>query len=513
MLLCRSSQIESSVDCILLPPVTIRNNLVRLHRWIGVCLCVPFLAWFLSGMVLMYFDYPGVSEQSRLDHLAPLEKNTVHISPAVAAVRAGISQPDEARLSSILSRPVYRFRSADRIAVVYADSGEVFHGFEERQARQVGAAWTHLRPEDAKLETRQIQEDDQWTVQHHYRMYRPLWKFSWPDGEEAYVSDTSGEVVQYTTRRSRLGAYLGAIPHWIYITQLRRKAAAWSRLVITISGAGTIATFLGLLIGIWTYSPTKRYCFRGSPAHIPYSGQMRWHMVLGLTFGFVTFTWILSGMLSMDPIRWPENVVEEKLEKQLIGANWTGNDFVDVTSAMSELQEHLRLHELVLTYLAGKPTYVALKAPAETSILFEKGSVQTLLDEETLKSLVAQAARPYSIIESRLITRYDAYYFDRNNQLRLPALFLRLNDPQQSILYMDLYRGRVARSYGRCERLNRWLYQGLHDFDLPWLYGHRPLWDIIVIFCLSGGVWLCSTAIIIASRRVRMAISSTGVDG
>jgi hypothetical protein len=118
------------------------------------------------------------------------------------------------------------------------------------------------------------------------------------------------------------------------------------------------------------------------------------------------------------------------------------------------------------------------------------------------------AARPYSIIESRLINQYDAYYLDRNNQLRLPALFLRLNDPQQSILYLDLYSGRVARSYGRWERLDRWLYEGLHDFDVPWFYRHRPLWDIIVIFGLSGGVWLSVTGIIIAARRVRMALSS-----
>jgi len=477
----------------------------------GVCLCFPFVVWFWSGFVLMYWDYPAVSEQSRLEHLAPLERNTVRISPAEAAARAGVLQPDEARLSSILSRPVYRFRSSGRIVVVYADSGEVFHGFQEKQARRVGAAWTHLRPEDARLETRQIQEDDQWTVQQHYRMYRPLWKFSWPDGDETYVSDVSGELVQYTTKHSRLGAYFGAIPHWIYFTQLRRKAAAWSRVVIVISGTGTIATFLGLLIGLWVYSPTKRYRFRGFPSHIPYSGQMRWHMVLGLAFGFVTFTWILSGLFSMDPIRWPENSIEEKIEQKLVGASWNGSDFAGVSSALSELQQPLQPRELVLTYMNGNPTYLALKSPTETALVSNDRSVQTLLDQQSLKSIVAQAAKPYSIIESRLMTRYDAYYFDRNSQLRLPALFVRLDDPQHSILYLDPYSGRVARSYSRWERLDRWLYEGLHDFDVPWLYRHRPIWDIIVIACLSGGAWQSVTGIIIALRRVRMAMSSVRI--
>lgn len=456
----------------------------------------------------MYFDFPAVTEESRLDHLTPLAIAAVRISPEAAANPAGLLLPAEVRLSSILSRPVYRFRSAHQIAVVYADSGELFHGFQQSQALEVGAAWVHLRPQDAKFEIRQVRKDDQWTVQQHYQIYRPLWKFSWPGGETTYISDVSGEVVQYTTRGSRLGAYFGAIPHWIYITQLRRNVATWSWLVIAMSGGGAVATLLGLIVGLFMYSPAKRYRFRGSPSHIPFSGQMRWHMMLGLTFGFVTFTWILSGMFSMGPLHVPENAVEMKIEKDLVGAKWKGSDFEDPGKALSELQQHLQVREVVLTYLAGKPEYLALTSPHKTAILTETGPVRTLLDPQTVTSIVAQAASPYSIVESRLVTRYEPYYFDPASQLRLPALFLRLNDPQHSILYLDLYSGRVARSYNRWERLDRWLYRGLHDFDLPWLYRHRPLWDTIVLFCLSGGVWLSITSIIVAWRRVRVAISA-----
>ena len=457
----------------------------------------------------MYCDYPSLSEESRLEHLAPLEKDAVRVSPQLATQRAGISEPTEVRLSSILSRPVYRFRSAHQIVVVYADSGEVFSGFQQSEARQVGAAWVHQRSEDAKLEIRQIQDDDQWTVQQHYRMYRPLWKFSWPSGDVAYISDVSGEVVQYTTRRSRLGAYFGAIPHWIYFTQLRRKAAAWNWIVITLSGAGAGATILGLIIGVWIYSPKKRHRFRGLPSQIPYSGQMRRHIILGLTFGLLTFTWVLSGMFSMGPIRWPENAVEERIEKDLIGSKWNGNDFVSVGSVLAQLRKNSPVRELILTYLGGTPAYIAITSPSETAILWERGRMQTPLGEQFLKSIVGQAARPYSILESRLVTRYESYYFDPKNRLRLPALFLRLNDPQQSILYLDLYTGRVARSYSRWERLDRWLYDGLHDLDIPWLYLHRPMWDIVVIFGLSGGVWLSTTGIIIAWRRVRVVTSAS----
>ena len=51
---------------------------------------------------------------------------------------------------------------------------------------------------------------------------RPLYKYSWPDGQQVYVNGDTAEVVQYTTTSSRFWAYLGAIPHWLYFTPLRK---------------------------------------------------------------------------------------------------------------------------------------------------------------------------------------------------------------------------------------------------------------------------------------------------
>jgi hypothetical protein len=161
-----------------------------------------------------------------------------------------------------------------------------------------------------------------------------------------------------------------------------------------------------------------------------------------------------------------------------------------------------------LTYFSGKPAYLAFVGPFDTAFVTEQGHVQATLDPQIVRSAVAEAARPYSIVESRLVTQYEPYYVDREKELRLPALYIRLTDPQGTIFYIDLSDGRVARSYSRWERLDRWLYQGLHDFDLPWLYRYRPLWDVLVIFGLAGGAWLSTTSVIIAWRRIRGATFS-----
>ena len=44
----------------------------RLHRYLGIALAIPMLAWCLSGVVMMYVGYPSLPEEIRLGHLPSL---------------------------------------------------------------------------------------------------------------------------------------------------------------------------------------------------------------------------------------------------------------------------------------------------------------------------------------------------------------------------------------------------------------------------------------------------------
>jgi hypothetical protein len=114
-------------------------------------------------------------------------------------------------------------------------------------------------------------------VQETFRTLQPLWKYSWPDGEQVYVSERSGEVVQYTTTRSRIGAYLGPIPHWLYFTPLRKHQPQWSAVVIWLSGLGTVAAILGIIVGVWC-SPSSAITAGAPRAWL--SRTKRWHAAL-----------------------------------------------------------------------------------------------------------------------------------------------------------------------------------------------------------------------------------------
>ncbi len=269
----------------------------------------------------MYWDYPDVSPADRLAHASALDPDSVRLTPAQAFAKTDLSEPvTNASLAVFDGRPVYCFRSGRRDATVYADSGEVRGAITQEMMLRVASAWTGQAASPVTVES--IDDVDQWTIQ--VRGLKPLWKYAWASGEHVYVSQASGEVVQYTTPASRLGAYLGPIPHWLYFTPLRKHGPLWSTLVIWLSALGTGTAILGIIIGISIFSPGRRYRIAGVPVRIPYSGAKRWHVVLGFIFGLAAATWAFSGMLSMGPFFW-QGAGESRLGFEALSRRLRGN--------------------------------------------------------------------------------------------------------------------------------------------------------------------------------------------
>ncbi len=481
-----------------------KQAIIFVHRWLGVCLCLLFLMWFASGVGMMYWDYPGVSAADRLKHEATLDPLQIKLMPQDAFAQLKSSRsPSNVRLALLDGRPAYRFRMGRAESIVYADTGEVLTACPPELTLRLASAWTNQPAATAKMELNT--EEDQWTVSGQFRALRPLRKYSWPDGQQAYVSTVTCDVVQYTTRASRLGAYLGPIPHWLYFTPLRKRAAQWSHLVIWTSGLATVAALLGLVIGTWMYSPSKQYRRGKSPSSIPYTGPKRWHMVLGLTFGLLACTWAFSGMLSMDPFptlqSGDSNALSSQLSRALQGTPPLAAFAVkSPQQALLSLPSDFRPKELDFGLVLDKPVYIVTSAPGQTLFVAVAGQPVTEFDHQSIIDALEKAAKPYQITKIRLVTQYESYYLDRHHSLPLPVIFVQFNDAQQSMYYVDPKTARIVEGYNSHSRWNRWLYHGLHSINLPWLYRHRPAWDLVVLLLLLGGIALCITSLILAWR-------------
>src|SRR5439155_21877252 len=137
---------------------------------------------------------------------------------------------------------------------------------------------------------------DQFTIGRAPRD-RPFHRFEFDDPEKTtiYVSGTAGQVVMWTTQTQRFWNWLGTIPHFLYFESLRVQQQLWSQTVIWTSLLGTFLTVVGLFLGVAQFK-------RGKDGRLsPYRGWFYWHHVVGLLFGVLALTWVLSGLISMSP--------------------------------------------------------------------------------------------------------------------------------------------------------------------------------------------------------------------
>jgi hypothetical protein len=278
------------------------------------------------------------------------------------------------------------------------------------------------------------------------------------------------------------------------------------------------------------YSPRQRYRNAGVPTSIPYRGWKRWHTIIGLFFGVVTVTWTFSGLLSMGPFPIMDRLAEFTVPSPPAATNGDGGtggargrgrgpDMAGALrgSARLELSAYeakgpaaavaaalasapdFDVKELEFTSFAGEPIYLATSGTGRTLIVPVHGDLKEAFETEAVMRVVRQAAGP-ALTDLRVMEEYDAYYLDRLGELPLPVIHARLDDAVGTRYYIDPATARVVGTYTARGWVNRWLYHGLHSLDFPWLYKHRPLWDIVVITLMLGGTALSATSLVMTWR-------------
>jgi hypothetical protein len=489
----------------------VKRTAIVVHRWLGVALSVLFFLWFASGIGMMYWPFPAVTPEDRLERAPALDPSRITLSVADAAALVDIDPSDgQVRLHMFDGRPVYRFADRQGWQVVYADTGEEHVEASRAMRDRLASAWTGQPAHDARVDD--VEDVDQWTVQAPLRTMRPLWKYSWPNGEQLYITE-AGDIVQYTTTASRVGAYLGPIPHWFYFTPLRARQQLWSGVVIWASGMGTVAVILGLVAGVWTYSPSRRYRDEGQPASLPYRGFKRWHALIGLIVGVAAITWTFSGLLSMDPF--PMAAGNVAATARDIGGRLRGETEIAAFAAKHprEALEQLtgrQVKELELASFAGEAVYLATLAGGETRIVPTAGEIREEFDRGRIIEIVKDAGPAGAAVETRIIDQYDRYYLDRDRRAPLPVVLALMHDREGTRLYIDPKTARIVGGYGGSQWVTRWIYHGLHSLNFPWLYNHRPLWDIVVIGFMFGGTALCVTSLVLAWQVLGRTIARPG---
>jgi len=500
----------------------LRKTAILAHRYLGIAVSALAVMWFATGISMMYVGgMPRLTPDLRLASLPGLDLDRVRLSATDAAARAEYETPPSVTLVTVMQRPAYRFGREDAITV-FADNGDILDSVGPAQARQIASQFVR-EPEARVTFVETITTNDQWTLG---QVRPPLHKFRVDDSErtELYVSPVTADVVQLTTRRGRMLAWISTIPHWLYFTALRNNQPVWYRVVVWTSALVCVVGVLGLILAVTQFR--RRTPFALSTA-IPYSGWMRWHYVTGAVFGLFTLTFAFSGLLSMEPFAWT-NAPDLRIDREVFTGGplelasfppvtrerWDGVlrdrvikevDFVRIqdepyfvvhsTERAGPEVKRERLHQ---------PYYITGRAERDRTLVAARTlEAQGPFTADSLVARLHSALPGVSIVEQQLLTDYDSYYYSRNRQTPLPILRVKLDDPAQTWVYIDPAMSRIVSQVHRSSRVERWLYNGLHSLDFAFWYNKRPLWDIGMIVLLLGGLATSSIGLFLGVKRVR----------
>jgi hypothetical protein len=406
---------------------------------------------------------------------------------------------------------VYRFGGRTP-ATVFADTGQCFDPPTEDDALALARAFA---PDHAST-VRYIDlvtDPDQWTLQS--RAHFPLHHFALGDGAstEIYVSTKTGEVVMETTSRERFWAYVGPVAHWLYLPILRRNGPLWTQVIIWSAIAGCMLCILGLVAGLVRFSPGRRFSLKGTRTMSPYTGWLKWHHYAGLLFGVITLTWTFSGLLSMGPFPLLSSggaTAEQRRVLTGIGARPDALTTDAVRKAVASAQTALRPKEMTLIQFRGQAYWLASESPARHVIVDAKHpdrSPFARFDDDAFDAIAREALPGARIVDATWLTSYDDYYYDRSGARPLPVWRVRYDDPEETWMYLDPGRGAIASVMRKPDRLNRWLYHGLHSLDFAFLYASRPAWDFAVIGLSAGGIVGVFSSLVPAWRRLRRHVT------
>jgi hypothetical protein len=481
---------------------------------------------------MMYERMPRLTAEERLARLARLDASAIRTTLADAARTAGTT-PFRIRIGMLGWKPVFRLEDDAGWTTVFADSGERLEGLSAKQALDVATAFF---PEHAATmsDAGRLEAPDQWTLDGGLPRFLPMRRIAFgdADGTHLYISERVGEPVMKTTARGRLWGYMGAVMHWTYFTPFRQQRELWRYTIIYAALVGSAMCLSGLVVGVWRFSPRMRYRLKRQASHSPYAGFMWWHHYAGLLFGFFTFTWVLSGALSLTPWDWVPSTSATLAQREALSGGELQLSRIDPAHLREGIAALARdfgeVKELEVLQFRGRPFALAYRAPGldearrsgnpEVSAIF---SPQLVLDhriawidvqptsttrafESDAVLASARAAMPgRALAEVRWLDGYDAYYYDKWNGKPLPVLRVKYRDPEDTWLYIDPGNGLVSLRHTRLSRVNRWMYNGLHSFDFPFLYYSRPAWDIVLVALSAGGIALSITTIVPAWRRLR----------
>ena len=482
------------------------------HRWLGIGGCLLMLLWFVSGMVMLFIGYPKLTPGERLAALPVLGDagGLQGLSVLPAAVQA---EPETVALTTLRGAPAYVVRTGSNVGAWSAVTGQALLPVSAQRAEASAAQFAGGQ---AFVGATRVDED-RWTHSRALDAHRPLYRVEVGGAQpgDLYVSSRTGEVVLDAPHVQQRWNYVGAWLHWLYFLRMQSVDPVWTWVVIALSALCTVAAVSGIVVGVW------RWRFRGhyrSGAKTPYvEPWMRWHHLIGLVAAAFVFTWIFSGLMSMNPLGIFNSTREAIDSGRYRGAAVVVDGALGAPAALLAVADTTRFKPVEIQWrrIGGELFAVLLDGQGDTRIVSQvEGQLQVarVLPAEWLRQK-AGAMSDVPMQGFAVQQAPDAYFYPRAPEAmngaavrRFPVAVVDFDDAEATRVYLDLATGDPLLTMGHRERVGRWLFYFLHSWDLPALLRQGTTRLAVLLLLSLAGTALCATATVIGCRRLRMKL-------
>jgi hypothetical protein len=235
---------------------------------------------------------------------------------------------------------------------------------------------------------------------------------------------------------------------------------------------------------------------------------MLWHHVPGLIFGLFTFTWVMSGFLSMNPWGTLEGVSADPDRARVQGRVLTGAEVKRTVRDLTGMRLDPDVVSIASAPFDGSFYLIATSRDGGRWRLDATGQPASPPDITRIATLLGTSNGGRG---PELIDREDAYYFGHHGEpVPLPVYRLIL-DGRDIRYYIDSLSGDIVREVDANGRWYRWLEQAPHRLDFATGLRARPTWDLVTLLLLAGVALSCGTGFYLGVRWVwRKAVTMSG---
>lgn len=436
---------------------------------------------------MMYKSFPTVNHLDRIDLSRTHKlKTDDFMRPEVVFEDNEVDSLISFKIKYLLDKPVYEIVTINGIVLSkYAKSGASVK-INSENASKLALQAINIK-DSFKVEV--LKELDQWVPRTKFLKHLPIYavQFNNKDNTRVYISSLNGDILSLTTKSDRFWAWVGAIPHWIYFKNIRVQTELWVQLVIWLSALGFMMALTGIITGLARYKKKPNAKFKRF--------KNKWyniHYYFGLIFGLFVCTWVFSGLMSMTPFDWTPSTQLNKQEKikwqgenftlnNLSGTNW--DNFVENTNGIDCKEIGFSLfnkHLFTKVYSLNNVNLVSID------------SSKCIPKIKDYRVIISSFKDSDSIMNSVLLDKYDNYYYSRHNDKVLPVI--RITTSSDLAYYINPNTSEMLYKCANKNRIQRWLYNGLHSLDFSFLILNGILWDIVVLFFMIGGTIVSITA-------------------